>query len=104
MNKNAKTAKNIQVGDMIALMHDFQRNADGKAWLRDENDNFVPDTTSPLEPVFHGNASFIATYKTIVDKSVVKQGNRKVTIITCEDGSTYELNATYAFMMKPANC
>ncbi len=100
MTNTAKTPKNIQVGDMLALRHDMRLNVDGVSWFKNENGDFVADPTSPLEPVWRGYVSFIATYKTITDKSVVKQGNRTVTILTCEGGHQYELNASYAYIVK----
>jgi hypothetical protein len=95
-----RTAKNIQVGDMLALRHDMQFNADGVSWFKDPDGEFVADLTSELMPVFHGWIRYVATYKKIIDKTVTKQGNRKVTILACDDGTSYELNATYAYIVK----
>jgi hypothetical protein len=98
-----KTPKNIQVGDMLALRHNMQFNADGISWLKDANGDFVADPTSPLEPVWRGFVSYIATYKTITEKAVAKKRYGTVTVLTCADGSTYELNASYAYIVKAGN-
>lgn len=94
-----KTAKNINVGDALALRHDFKRVENGVAWVRDENGEYIPDTTTALEPCIRGWGSFAATFKTIVAKEVTKEGNCTVTIFTCEDGDSYRLYAKNAYVV-----
>jgi hypothetical protein len=95
-NTRAKlTAKKIKVGDMIGLMHNF---------IGCTTDNeYIFDTDSPLAPAIRGWVDYVCEYKTIIEVSATKQGSRTVTIVTCEDGSTYELNSRNAYEAKVAH-
>ena len=99
METAKRTAKNINVGDAIALMHEFKYDSNGW-WLLDADGEMIPDPATDLQPCLRGYDSFAVAFKTITNKEVTKVGGCTVTILTCEDGSSYSLNARNAYVVE----